>query len=160
MRVTPSLRSTGIPPCHHYYGGVRPSLPHQYFRPRVVALVRFPFASASWFPQFRAEACVQLTPPIRRPPSAQYCRLPADLSRERFAPPVLTTPDLITTRLRRFACARLLDTHLSQVVPGTFDPTFTTAAFGRSGSDWFETCAWTPIPRGPPSSSAQLYSTA
>jgi hypothetical protein len=67
--------------------------------------------------------------------------------------PVLTTPDLITTRLRRFACARLLDPHLSQVVPGTFDPTFTTAAFGRSGSDW-------PIPRGPPSSSTQLYSTA
>ncbi len=58
--------------------------------------------------------------------------------------PVLTTPDLITTRLRRFACARLLDTHLSQVVPGTFDPTFTAAAFGRSGSE----------------SSTQLYSTA
>jgi hypothetical protein len=48
---------------------------------------------------------------------------------------------LLTTRLRRFACAHLLDTHLPQVVPGTFDPTLTTAAFGRSGSDWFETCA-------------------
>src|SRR5215469_9800936 len=123
MQVTPSLRSTGITPRHHYYGGVRPSLPHRYFRPRVVALVPFPFASASWFPQFRAEACVQLTPPIRRPPSAQYCRLLADLSRERFAPPVLTAPYLLTTRLRRFACARLLDTHLSQVVPGTSNPT-------------------------------------
>ena len=34
MRVTPSLRSTGITPLHHYYGGVRPWLVHRYFRPR------------------------------------------------------------------------------------------------------------------------------
>src|SRR6202163_950772 len=28
------LRSTGITPLHHYYGAVRPSPAHRYFRPR------------------------------------------------------------------------------------------------------------------------------
>src|SRR5262249_53181636 len=32
-----------------YYGGVRPGPAHQYFRPRVVALVPFPLASPARF---------------------------------------------------------------------------------------------------------------
>jgi hypothetical protein len=32
--MTHRLRSTGITPLHHYYGAVRPSPAHQYFRPR------------------------------------------------------------------------------------------------------------------------------
>ena len=120
MWVTPSLRSMGIAPRHHYYGGVRPGLPHRYFRPRIVVLVPFPLPSASWFPQFHVEACVQLTPPVRRPPSIQYCGLPMDLSlsQERDTLLVLTTFETLTTRLRKFAFARLLDTHLPRVMPG------------------------------------------
>ncbi len=118
MRVTSSLRSAGITPRQHYYGGVRPSLPHRYFRPRVVALAPFPLPSASWFPQFRLEACAQLTPPVRRPPPIQYCRLPMDLSQERMTPLVLTALKPLSTRLRRLAFARLLDTHLPRVMPG------------------------------------------
>ena len=66
-------------------------------------------------------------------------RLPTDLSQEKKAPLVLTTLDTLTTRLRKFAFARLSDTHLPQVMPRTFDPTLTTAALYRSSSDWFET---------------------
>jgi hypothetical protein len=40
-----------------------------------------------------------------------------------------------------FASARLPDTHLPQDYPGNFDPTFTTTAFDRGSSDWFETCS-------------------
>src|SRR5271169_3440164 len=32
--MTCPLRSTGITPLHHYYGAVRPSPAHRYFRPR------------------------------------------------------------------------------------------------------------------------------
>src|SRR5271167_389550 len=32
--MTRPLRSTGITPLHHYYGAVRPSPAHRYFRPR------------------------------------------------------------------------------------------------------------------------------
>ena len=32
--MTHPLRSTGITPLHHYYGAVRPSPAHRYFRPR------------------------------------------------------------------------------------------------------------------------------
>jgi hypothetical protein len=34
MAIARSLRSTGITPLHHYYGAVRPSPAHWYFRPR------------------------------------------------------------------------------------------------------------------------------
>jgi len=40
-----------------------------------------------------------------------------------------------------FAFARLLDTHLPQILPGTFHPTLTTTALYRSSSDWFGTRA-------------------
>jgi hypothetical protein len=60
-------------PRHHYYRGVRPSLPHRYFRPRIVALVPFPLASASWFLQFHTEALSDSRPLYadRRPSSHQ-----------------------------------------------------------------------------------------
>src|SRR5450755_2103356 len=32
--MTRPLRSTGVTPLHHYYGAVRPSPAHRYFRPR------------------------------------------------------------------------------------------------------------------------------
>jgi hypothetical protein len=39
MAVTRSLRSTGITPFRRYYGAVRPSLAHRYFRPRSLSHV-------------------------------------------------------------------------------------------------------------------------
>ncbi|MCL2029833.1 MAG: hypothetical protein FWG97_05410 [Deltaproteobacteria bacterium] len=64
-----------------------------------------------------------------------------DLSQEMTPPLVSTTLELITTRLRGFACARLLNTHLPQVIPGIYNPMLTTTALYRSSSDWFETCS-------------------
>src|SRR5208283_1800241 len=43
----------------------------RYSRLAVLAACASPLASGNWFLQFRAKACVQLAPPIRRPPSAR-----------------------------------------------------------------------------------------
>ena len=106
----------------------------------VCAACASPLASKSWLPQFRATACVRLPPPIRRSPPARSSGSrrtdPRDVDRLWFWRRVW-----LSTRLRGFASARLPDTHLPQIFPGTFDPTFTTTAFDRSSSDWFETCS-------------------
>ena len=47
------------------------------------------------------------------------------------------------------ARARLLDTHLPQVMPETFHPTPTTTSFERSSSGWFETRCLKADPDGP-----------
>jgi hypothetical protein len=52
-----------------------------------------------------------------------------------------TVPDTLTTRLEGFASARLPDTHLLRVMPGTFHPTLATTSLYRSSSGWFETCS-------------------
>jgi len=59
-----------------------PEPPRRYFPPRIVPLAPFPLSSASWFLRFRVEACVQVAPPVRWPPSTQYCGHPMDLSQE------------------------------------------------------------------------------
>src|SRR5271157_2843984 len=56
---------------HRYYGSVRPSPLLRYSRLAVFAACASPLASEAWFLQFRAKACVRLTPPLRRSPSAQ-----------------------------------------------------------------------------------------
>jgi hypothetical protein len=45
-----------------------------------------PFTSGNWFLQFRAKACVQLAPPIRRPPSAQSSGSPRTYLRRKKRP--------------------------------------------------------------------------
>ena len=56
---------------HRYYAAIRPRPWHRYSRLAVFAACASPLPSKVWFPQFRADACVRLTPPIRRPPPAQ-----------------------------------------------------------------------------------------
>ena len=46
-----------------------PQLPLGTLASRWCAACASPLASGSWFLQFRAKACIQLTPPLRRPPS-------------------------------------------------------------------------------------------
>src|SRR5215472_9972001 len=81
------------------------------------------------------------------------------LSQERNTLLVLTTLETLTTRPRKVCFRSSFGHSPASGHARAFDPTFTTAAFDRSSSDWFETCARTPVPRGPPSSPTQLYST-
>jgi hypothetical protein len=48
--MTCPLCSTGITPLHHYYGAVRPSPAHRYFRPRGWSRLRL-------FPWHRRPGC-------------------------------------------------------------------------------------------------------
>src|SRR4029077_2332599 len=56
---------------HHYCGSVRPSAPLRYSRLAIFVACASPFPSEHWFLQFRTKACIRLTPPLRRSPSAQ-----------------------------------------------------------------------------------------
>src|SRR6516165_7646365 len=74
------------------------------------------------------------------------------------SPPVLAvskafrrvTEGLLTLVSRMLTCPNFIR---------AFDPTLTTTPFERSSLDWFGTCSRKPIPRGPPSSFAQLIPT-
>ena len=61
----------------------------------------------------------------------------------------------ISTPHQWFAVAHLLDPHLIPST-GTFSLTLTTLALYQRSLRRFETCSYKPVPRGPPSSFAQL----
>src|SRR6201984_2829994 len=65
--VTCPLRSTGITPLPRYYGAVRPSPPHRYFRPRSFAACTFSLGIVGQVLKFRT----RVMPPIRRAPRGQ-----------------------------------------------------------------------------------------
>jgi hypothetical protein len=71
----PSAEGTLTPMIHAlpsaHYGAIRPSPLHRYSRLAVFAACASPLPSGGWFLQFRAKACVRLTPPLRRSPSTQ-----------------------------------------------------------------------------------------
>src|SRR5271166_1114479 len=80
-----------------------------------------------------------------------------DFSRANEAHPVLTPSMHFSTRLQRFARARLLASHLTGSSPA-FSSTLTTIALYDSSSRWFETHSCKPVSRGHPliSCAAQL----
>ena len=80
-----------------------------------------------------------------------------DFSRANETPPVLTPSMHFSTRLQRFARARLLASHLTESSPA-FSSTLTTIALYDSSSRWFETHSCKPVSRGHPliSCAAQL----
>jgi len=84
--LTRPLRSGPITSLHRYYGAIRPSPLLRYSRLAVLAACASPFTSGDWFLQFRAKACVQLAPPIRRPPSAQSSGSPRTYLRRKKRP--------------------------------------------------------------------------
>ena len=115
-----SLRSTGITPLHRYYIAVRPWLAHRYFRPRCWSrLCLFPWhrRPGSHVPyQSLVELRAAYTPDAARSVSGH----PPSSSRETGQPPVLTSPNPISTLLQRFACARLSRPCLTGIIVPTF----------------------------------------
>jgi hypothetical protein len=101
--MTRPLRSTGITPLHHYYGAVRPSPAHRYFRPRGWSRLRlFPWhrRPGSHVPhKSQIELRAAYTPDAAWAVSVH----PPSLSRKIGQPPVLTSPTLF----RRFRSGSL-----------------------------------------------------
>src|SRR5271165_381243 len=77
-----------------------------------------------------------------------------DFSRANEAHPVLTPSMHFSTRLQRFARARLLASHLTGSSPA-FSSTLTTIALYDSSLRWFETHSCKPVSRGHPPSPVQ-----
>src|ERR1700751_2154705 len=108
--------------------------------------------------QFRVEACIRFTPPLRRSPSAQSSGtrqiIPVELHASGF-----DDTCFLTTR-HQWVCFRSSPgrTPARDHAP-SFPPTLTTTAFDRGRLEWFETRSCKPIPGGPPPSSTQLYDT-
>src|SRR3979411_3130719 len=126
--MTRPLRSTGITPLHHYYGAVRPSPAHRYFRPRGWSRLRLfpwhrrPGSHVPYKSQIELRAAYM-------PDAAWAVSVhPPSLSRKVGQPPVLTSPNPILTLPKRFACARLSQSYLPESCSG-FSATFTTMAF-------------------------------
>ena len=72
-----------------------------------------------------------------------------DLSRANETHPVLTPSMHFSTRHQRFACARLLGSHLTRSRPA-FSSTLTTIALYDSSLRWFEACSCKPASRDRP----------
>src|ERR1700738_5553572 len=108
------LRSTGITPLQHYYEAVRPSPAHRYFRPRGLSHLRlFP-----WHRRLGSHVPYKSLVELRAaymPDAARAVSVhPPSLSRRKGQPPVLTSPNPLSTLLQRFACARLSQPCLSE----------------------------------------------
>jgi len=135
--MTRPLRSTGITPLHHYYGAVRPSPAHRYFRPRGWSRLRL----LPWHrrPGSHVPHKSQIELRAAYMPDAAWAVSvhPPSLSRKVGQPPVLTSPNPISTLPKRFACARLSQSYLPESC-SDFSATFTTVAFDHSSLRWFE----------------------
>src|ERR1700680_4593028 len=135
--MTHPLRSTGITPLQHYYGAVRPSPAHRYFRPRGWSRLRLfpwhrrPGSHVPYKSQIELRAAYM-------PDAAWAVSVhPPSSSRKMGQPPVLTSSNRISTLLQRFACARLSQSCLSKSC-SDFSATFTTIAFDNSSLRWLE----------------------
>jgi hypothetical protein len=135
--MTCPLCSTGITPLRHYYRAVRPSPAYRYFRPRGWSRLRL-------FPWHRRPGShVPYKSPIELRavymPDAAWAVSghPPSLSRRKGHPPVLTSPNPLSTLHRRFACARLSQPCLPESC-SDFSATFTTVAFKDSSLRWLE----------------------
>src|SRR5216683_6789811 len=135
--MTCLLGSAGITPLQRYYEAVRPSPAHRYFRPRGWSRLhlfpwhRRPGSHVPYKSQIELRAAYM--------PDAAWAvsvHLPS-LSREKGQPPVLTSPNPLSTLLQRFACARLSQSYLSKSC-SDFSATLTTMAFNRSSLRWLE----------------------
>ena len=122
------------------YGLLRPCAPLRYSRPRGWSRLRL-VPSHGW----RDEA--QVLTFIRKPGRASRrlyagcrsgsIRASPELIPEEGSPPVLTSPNPLSTLLQRFACARLSRPCLPKSCPGV-SATLTTTAFARSSLRWLE----------------------
>src|SRR5712671_1797286 len=135
--MTCPLCSTGITPLRHYYEAVRPSPAHRYFRPRGWRrLCLFPWhrRPGSHVPH---KSQIELRAAYMPDAAWAVSGIPPSLSRKTGQPPVLTSPNPLSTLLQRCACARLSQSYLPKSC-SDFSATFTTTAFDHSGLRWFE----------------------
>src|SRR5216683_1802785 len=135
--MTRPLCSTGITPLRRYYGAVRPSPAHRYFRPRGWSRLCFfpwhrrPGSHVPYKSQIELRAAYM--------PDAAWAvsGIPQADPGGRVSPRVLTSPNPLSTLLQRFACARLSQSYLSKSC-SDFSATFTTIAFDDSSLRWLE----------------------
>src|SRR5712671_7427123 len=85
---------------------------------------------------FHTKAWSSFAPPTCRMPPGPYQASP-ELIPGKGYPPVLTSPNPLSTLHRRFACARLSQPCLPESCPGV-SATFTTIAFDDSSLRWLE----------------------
>src|SRR5215470_12691354 len=112
--ITRPLCSTGITPLRHYYGAVRPSPAHRYFRPRGWSrLYLFPWhrRQGSHVPY---KSQIQLRAVYMPDAAWAVSGHPPSWSRRQGQPPVLTSSKPLSTLHGRFACARLSQSYLSE----------------------------------------------
>jgi hypothetical protein len=74
--MTRPLCSAGITPLHHYYGAVRPSPAHRYFRPRGWSRLRLSLGIAGQVLTFRTRARLSFAPSTCRMPLGQSQDIP------------------------------------------------------------------------------------
>jgi hypothetical protein len=135
--MTRPLCSTGITPLRRYYGAVRPSPAHRYFRPRGWSrLCLFPWhrRPGSHVPY---KSQIELRGVYMPDAAWAVSGHPPSCSRRQGQPPVLTSSKPLSTLHRRFACARLSQSYLSKS-SSDFSATFTTMAFDHSSLRWLE----------------------
>src|SRR5215831_13717864 len=113
-----------------YYGLLRPCAPRRYPRPRGWSRLRL---LPSRFRRDRAQVLTFRTKACR----SDSLRYPPSSSRRKGHPPVLASPNPISTLLQRFACARLSQPCLPGSCPGV-SATLTTIAFDNSSLRWLE----------------------
>jgi hypothetical protein len=135
--MTRPLCSAGITPLRHYYGAVRPSPAHRYFQPRGWSRLCF-------FPWHRRpgshvpyQSLIELRAAYMPDAAWAVSVHPPSLSRKMGQPPVLTSPNPISTLYRRFTYVRLSQSCLPKSCSG-FSATFTTVAFNDSSLRWLE----------------------
>lgn len=124
----------------YYYAQLRPCAPHRYSGPYGASTWTSPFASATGSHVPHKNLVQRHAASMPDAVWAVSRSLP-DLSRANETHPVLA-PSM--TRHQRFACARLLDLHLT----GSIRPTLTTIALYDSSLRWFEACSCKPTSRG------------
>src|SRR5215469_10644728 len=98
---------------------------------RFSSLGLLPWHQSDWFLQFRAKACIQVTPPLRRSPPAQSSG-PDRLIPEGVHAPGFDDACFFTTRLRRVHFRSSLGCSPARDRSRAFPPTLTTTALYRS----------------------------
>ena len=123
-----------------YYGLVRPCASLRYSRLRGWSRLRLVPSrrqrDEAQVLTFHTKAWSSFAPPTCRMSLGQYQASPKPIPEE-GSPPVLTSPNPLSTLLQRFACARLSRPCLPKSSPGV-SATLTTTDFARSSLRWLE----------------------
>ena len=98
-------------------------------------------------PSFHIKACDEIMPPIHRLPQGPQAGIVHAPPGVIGLTPVSTASERISMRHQRFACAHLLNTHLT-TSRAAFSPSLTTAPLKRSSMKWFEACPCRPASGG------------